>query len=516
MMDVAGGILDYHAQTRHSPASVRGRAGQGLDWPNRPHPFKEYLGLAEVALPRPTADSPMAALETAAQSKLPPSALSLAELAHLLYYTAGVTRVEAGQRPFYFRTYACAGALYPIEVYVVTAGLHDLAAGVYHFHPRRLALRRLRDGDFRPHLLAAAADEAAIGAAPATVVLTGLYWRTTWKYEARGYRHLYWDSGMMLANLLAVAAARGLAARVVLGFMDAEVERLLGLDGEREVGLALVPLGESTPVKAAPTPPAELRLHVEPLSLREVDYPAIRAAHSATRLGSVEKVTAWRAARVSAREEPAAPVPGERPRLLTPEGSSTDTIERVILRRGSTRLFRRDSIPWHALSTILEVCASRPVAFDFKGGQGPLNALYLVVHEVEALAPGTYWLDHRAHTLHRLRAGRFRSQAAYLCLEQPLAADAAAVVFLMADLHQVVDSLGERGYRAAQLEAGILAGRMYLAAYAQRLGATGLTFYDAQVTRFFSPHAAFKDPMLVVAVGRDARRFTRSDGRRDH
>ncbi len=76
----------------------------------------------------------------------------------------------------------------------------------------------------------------------------------------------------------------------------------------------------------------------------------------------------------------------------------------------------------------------------------------------------------------------------------------------MADLEPILNRLGNRGYRAAQLEASITAGRIYLAAYALGLGATGLTFYDDAVTDFFSPHAKGKSAMFLVAVGRRVRR----------
>ena len=80
-------------------------------------------------------------------------------------------------------------------------------------------------------------------------------------------------------------------------------------------------------------------------------------------------------------------------------------------------------------------------------------------------------------------------------------ADAAADIFFLADLRPILQRFGNRGYRAVQLEAGILGGKLYLAAYAQRLGATGLTFYDDDVSRFFSPHAEGKSAIFLVAVG---------------
>ena len=76
--------------------------------------------------------------------------------------------------------------------------------------------------------------------------------------------------------------------------------------------------------------------------------------------------------------------------------------------------------------------------------------------------------------------------------------------FFLADLRRVLDRFGNRGYRAVQLEAGILGGKLYIAAYAQRVGASGLTFYDDDVVSFFSPHAKGKNAIFLVALGNSA------------
>ena len=76
----------------------------------------------------------------------------------------------------------------------------------------------------------------------------------------------------------------------------------------------------------------------------------------------------------------------------------------------------------------------------------------------------------------------------------------------MTNLNPILERFGNRGYRLAQLDASITAGKIYLAAYAQRLGASGLTFYDDQVSGFFSPHAEGKSVMFLVALGKRARR----------
>ena len=108
--------------------------------------------------------------------------------------------------------------------------------------------------------------------------------------------------------------------------------------------------------------------------------------------------------------------------------------------------------------------------------------------------------------LESIRLGEFRCEAGQLALNQALGADASVNVFFLVDLESILGRLGNRGYRAAQIEASITAGRFYLGAYALGLGATGLTFHDDAVTDFFSPHAQSKSAMFLVAVGRRARR----------
>jgi SagB-type dehydrogenase family enzyme len=133
-----------------------------------------------------------------------------------------------------------------------------------------------------------------------------------------------------------------------------------------------------------------------------------------------------------------------------------------------------------------------------------LNELYIIVNAVDGLGPGAYYYDAGASGLAPLQYGEFRREAAFLALEQNLAGDAAAAIFFLSDWSRWLERLGNRGYRAMQLEAGIAGGRIYLAAYALGLGATGLTFYDREVQHFFSPHAAGKQATFLVAVGQRA------------
>src|SRR5450755_2160906 len=501
---------EYHDGTKHSYWSIRNNP-HFLDWANRPQPFKIYPKIDPLPLPREVPQTGVAVLS--AISELVPSSRAdsvpdLQDLARILYFSAGITK----QRKYpggeiYFRAAACTGALYEIELYVVTGDLAGLDAGIYHFNPADVSLRLLRKGDFRGNLAQATAMEPAVTHAPAMIICTGTYWRNAWKYQARTYRHFGWDNDTLLANMLAVSAASGLPAEIVLGFVDAEVNRLLDLDTRREVSLCLVPIGR-TSESSLPTPreaPA-LGLETIPLSEREVEYPAMLEMHNASSLESEEEVAQWRGKQ---KVFPSSAPAGEAVQLQCPpeEEQPNDTIEQVILRRGSTRAFNKTaSITLAQLSTILD-CATRGLPADFLKPPGTqLNDLYLIVHSVEGLKPGAYFFGRERNTLELLKAGEFRAEAHHLGLEQELPADACVDIFFLADLKRILEGYGNRGYRVVQLEAGAIGGRMYLAAYAQLLGATGLTFFDDDVINFFSPHAKGKNAIFLLAIGQPLKR----------
>jgi SagB-type dehydrogenase family enzyme len=500
----------YHDGTKHSYWSIRNNP-HFLDWANRPFSFKIYPTIEPLPLPRDVPQTGVSALSAISEPE--PSAGSdsvpdLQDLARILHFSAGITKQRASQGgEIYFRAAACTGALYEIELYVVTGDLKGLDAGVYHFNPADVSLLLLRKGDFRGNLAPATAMEPAVAHAPAIIICTGTYWRNAWKYQARTYRHFGWDNGTLLANMLAVSAASGLLAEIVIGFVDAEVNRLLDLDTRREVSLCLVPIGR-TSQSALPDPREVpvLGLETIPLSQREVEYPAMLEMHDASSLESVEEVLQWRG---KSPVFPSSAPAGQAVRLqrLPEEEQPKDTIEQVILRRGSTRTFDQTaSISLAQLSTIFD-SATRGLPADFLEPPGvQLSELYLIVHSVQGLKPGAYFFHRERNTLELLKEGEFRAEACHLGLEQQLPADACVDIFFLADLNHILERYGNRGYRTVQLEAGAIGGRMYLASYAQGLGATGLTFLDDDVINFFSPHAKDKSAIFLLAIGEPLKR----------
>jgi SagB-type dehydrogenase family enzyme len=466
-----------------------------LDWDNQPLAYKIYPGAEKIPLPAPPKDS---------EGEGAVSRLTLEILSRLLFHTAGITkhlRFPRGLMPF--RAAACTGALYHVEVYLASGNIEGLDAGVYHYDPRAHALDRLRAGDFRAYLAQATGGEEHAAAAGAFVLLTTTYWRNAWKYRARAYRHAFWDGGTMLSNLFALGEAAGMALRLLLGFADVDAHRLLDVDPDKESAVALVSIGGGGgATERAPSEPRPLGLETVPLSATEVDYPEIREMQRASSLENGAEAGEWREA---------GPIP-------TTRHGGTDTtlrhldaptlhpvelpdVERVIRKRGSSRGFQRAaSIDYRDLSAIL-ARSTRGLSGDSLPAETTLCDPYVIVHRVEGLPPGAYAFHPRARGLELLREGDFRSNARFLDLEQDLGGDAAVNLYLLVDLDPLLERYGNRGYRVAQLEGGIIGGRAYLASYALGLGATGLTFFDDAVTEFFSPHASGKSVMFLVAFG---------------
>ena len=455
----------------------------------KPPLYKSYPGLATVELPGQLPTPEAAALPAVGGvMSAADGPLDLAALAQLLHYSAGLIRRStlrtAGE--VHYRAAASAGALYPIELYVVCGDLPGLDAGVYHYGPATNSLSRLRSGDFRGNLAAAAADHPGVADAPATIVCSVVFWRSAWKYRERGYRYCFWDNGTILANMTATANALGQRSEVAAGFVDAEVDALLGLESDSEASFCLVPVGSGNPA-----PPSICRS-----GLRRCRRAGRRAPH-----------------RVPRDSRPA--------HRLLPGGHAMKCAHgnREHLHPRNRRIQRDGRNPrrWAPPSPIAAPPAGSPGSRCPRDGWrrcwppprrrcAPITAAglidtYLIVNAADGIPPGAYYYSPAKGELELLQQGEFREEAGHLCFEQALGADASAVAFFMADLNAILSRLGNRGYRAAQLEAGITGGRMYLASHAMGLGATGMTFFDDAVTAFFSPHAAGKSLMFLVGLG---------------
>ena len=163
--------------------------------------------------------------------------LELAEIGQLLWAAQGITHLQG------LRTAPSAGALYPLELYVVTGLIEGLAQGVYHYDPGHHQLLKTSDGDLSDALTRAALSQAWIKHASAVIVFTADYERTTRKYGKRGKRYVHIEVGHAAQNLFLQSEALGLATVVVGAFNDDEVARVLRLPTDLKP-LLLMPVGQ--------------------------------------------------------------------------------------------------------------------------------------------------------------------------------------------------------------------------------------------------------------------------------
>jgi len=162
--------------------------------------------------------------------------LSLAEVAQLLWAAQGVTD------PTGFRTAPSAGALYPLELYVVVGDVQDLGPGVYRYQPDEHQLVKIMEGDKRAELAEAALGQGFVGEGAIVIVFTAVYERTTGKYGDRGIQYVHMEVGHAAQNLCLQATAMDLGAVTVGAFYDEEVAQVLDLPGD-EQPLYILPVG---------------------------------------------------------------------------------------------------------------------------------------------------------------------------------------------------------------------------------------------------------------------------------
>jgi len=190
------------------------------------------------------------------------------------------------------------------------------------------------------------------------------------------------------------------------------------------------------------------------------------------------------------------------------ETQSDRPLGETIERRGSLREYSHEPISDRKFATVLDRAlrgAPTDCSGDVEAGArapGRLIDCYCLVHAVDGIDQGAYQYHPEENVLERL-GDTDRETAGRLALGQGVVGDAAVNVYLMADVDAIVDAVGNRGYRLAQLEGGISLGRLYLATYAHlALGGRGFTFFDDEVTQHLLPRSGDQTPMTLFAFGK--------------
>ena len=479
------------------------------DWDIKPLLYKVYESLPPIGLPRALPDTGVPTLAAIASTG-EPSSTAVPDKALLgrfgLLTNGSLDRTWTGPdgRVNHYRTAGGTGALYHLELYFVCADLADLPAGVYHYSAIDHSLRQVRSGDFRAALTEATAGEPSLATAPVVLAMTSTFWRNAWRYRERAYRHTFWDAGTSLSHILAVAASAQVSATLVFGFADQLVNALLDIETTRESTVALVALGHNGTAPSPAPVVSPLDLRTRRLSPAEVTFHALIDMHLASCLSTSEDAARWRSRRW--RRTPPQPT-GPLTELQPLSSGQLDgrPPEQIIFRRRSTRKYDTDvEIPFEAFSTLLDR-STRGVASDVLVPGTPITDLYLIVNGVRGLAPGVYVHHPQLGAVELLREGVFREQATRIAAAQHYAGNAHVNLYYLAHLPSILARYGNRGYRVAQLEGALHAGKLHLGTHALGLGAVGSTAFDDEVIEFFSPHAAGKDYGFVTVFGKRRR-----------
>ena len=208
-------------------------------------PFKRYKEAEKVLLKRRWEGRNLNDLYSLLQSRrsrrnYSRHPVSLDELSLLLWAMQGVT-AQAG--PYYLRTAPSAGALYPIETYVVAERVAGIGPGIYHFDVKGFQLEILQKGDYLNDVASMALGQGFLRDASCVFIWSAILRRTMSKYGSRGLRYIFMDVGHICQNMLLAVEALGLGACPVAAFFDDEVNELLGLDGKEETVIYMAALG---------------------------------------------------------------------------------------------------------------------------------------------------------------------------------------------------------------------------------------------------------------------------------
>jgi len=237
----AGSGDEFQQGTKHSRERL---LGGHLDWANKPETYKKYPSAKVIVLSKRFPTQTLSIVEALRRRRstrsFSPEPLSLNDLSFLLWACTGVQRRE---RVYEFRTAPSAGALYPIETYLIVNNVEGLAKGVYHYNIEAHALEELNTGDFAEETAHAALEQKACAEAPVVLVWTAVFDRSKWKYAQRAYRYVYLDAGHIAENLALAATGSGLASCQMGAFFDDEVNHIIGVNGEDESAVYLSVVG---------------------------------------------------------------------------------------------------------------------------------------------------------------------------------------------------------------------------------------------------------------------------------
>jgi len=456
-----------------------------LDWPHVPRQTKSYPTLPTTKLDKRVGIREKLFWQVMEASGSPSrnSTFDIQSLSAVLGLAYGYTaRQRAGSQIYLYRSAPSAGALYPVEVYFSGGGIPGLQPGLFHYDIQDFSLRQLR-GEDAITSIAAELCRPRSESAWASFILSGIFFRSAWKYRKRAFRYVLLDTGHLLENLVSSLAYMGLACSVRYDFDDERLCSLAGLDRHKEAVFAIVDvhLGKTKDNIEQAGSPAEPPVALDAgllgagrVSSREKTYQTIegiyqtssklkKQSHPSTRvpLATLPQPREWFPVRHQDVKTPGADFAG------------------VVQGRRSKRNFVREPIPVGSFMSLLSLVGSAPSSdICVEPCIAPMTTGFIVGH-VEGFNQGFYQLADEDRAYGLLKSGSYVEAMAGVCLDQLWLANAGALFLFMINLKALDEACGARGYRYAMMDAGVLGQRLYLGSTALGLGCCGIgAFYD--------------------------------------
>jgi SagB-type dehydrogenase family enzyme len=485
----------YHERTKYDPETIQAKQ-QPFDWSQQPSLFKEYkIGRSLDLKPY--------LLE--AQGHEDPVQHWWQRLSQLLYCSYGLTAIIPGmEEPYYLRAAPSAGGLYPSEIYLISRGIPNLGAGLYHYQSRGHALWQYWESDVWTKLQSACFWHPTLEQTQLALVVTAVFERSVWRYQDRAYRRICLDMGHLLGNLELAGSICDYRPHLIGSFADEAVNQLMYLDPEREGVLAVLPLADLLEVKqnlplARTTTPELVSVSgvADPQGSGELanipDGALLSALHQATQIPyNAQLKVSWK---LPPPDTSAADKYNFSFCLKVSTlhsgmewGADLEQLQHTLIKRRSTREYTGGPIRLDELKAVLDF-TYQPQHYTEQHLDGCPDYFaldwvqtFVTAVGVEGLEDGCYYYAPKAQELRQIRFKNFRQELYFLCLGQELGRDAAAAVFHTADLSAAVQAYGDRIYRYLHLDAGHLGQRLNLAAIHLGLGVSGIGgFFDDQV-----------------------------------
>lgn len=510
-----------------------------IDWADEPHRFKLYRDAAQVPL---DFLAPIRCRQTrqGLAADYPGGVRKqdlLMRLSHLLLYAAGLneTRIEidpvlsAGpyesslrrvalqeneSLPFapsannYFRTVPSGGALYPWELYLAIPAGSPAPTGCFHYDAAHHSLDLIRGGERAGEAIAALGRRFE-GGPSALIAVTACSWKNYFKYAHRSLRLHGLDIGVLLEQIHFLSRLFGFRARTLFQFLDRPLGGLFGLERDEESPYAVVALddraGQRTSRPKSLSPPCNPNSKTIQRSRRLKSHPMLDALNH---FSEMEEESEFAAPRADLLTCP----PGDRVAMQLPQAPQAlldaDLLSKLRRRRSGLDHLIPGRLTLKQLALLLDT-ASGSFSSDLDCPAAPLRktAIGIIANRIEAMQAGAYGHEHSSRSLRRVKLADLEEPLQYC---YPLGninlSMASAVFFILGSYQNCIRRYGNRGFRLLNMEAGIVAGRIYRTCSLLGLGVHAfLGFEESIVNDLLQLDAGQAWPLLGIAVGEPRR-----------